>query len=252
MTLASGIYHGHVRHRRKTPRAHEFNYGLYMLYLDLDELPTLFDGRMLWSHERRNLYSFRRSDYLGPADVPLDEAVRDVVERNSGTRPTGPVRMLTQLRSFGYVFNPVTFYYCFDEAGKVDSVVAEITNTPWGERHRYVLRAAGGPLRFDFGKEFHISPFMGMDVDYEWRFSEPGELLAVHMRNLEQGDRTLDVTMRLERRPFTARELARAALKHPAMTVKVVAGIYWQALRLYLKRTPFFPHPATTAVEKTT
>lgn len=246
----SAVYEGWVRHRRHAPVANHFRYRLYMLYVDLDELPRLFT-RGLWSLARRNLAWFRRADYLGPQDVPLDEAVRDLVERETGRRPAGPVRMLTQVRTFGYVFNPVTFYYCFDAAGtRVESIVTHITNTPWGERFAYVHTRAGADedasgrrLRFHFPKAFHVSPFMRMAQDYDWRFVEPGERLVVHMEAHEDGARRLDATLALRRRAWSPRVLHRLLLRHPFMTFTVMGAIYWQALRLWWKRCPFIPHP---------
>ncbi|MDJ0521982.1 MAG: DUF1365 domain-containing protein [Planctomycetota bacterium] len=246
----SGIYEGWVRHRRHAPVRNHFRYRLYMLYLDLDELPRLFRKTGLWSLGRRNLAWFRRADYLGPADVPLDVAVRDLVERETGRRPEGPVRMLTQVRTFGYVFNPVTFYYCFDAAGeRVDTIVTHITNTPWGERFAYVHTraeedASGRRKRFRFPKAFHVSPFMRMAQDYDWRYVEPGERIFVHMETREDGRAMLDATLALERRRWSAGSLHRVLLRHPFMTFKVIAAIHWQALRLWWKRTPFFAHPS--------
>ncbi|MBX3027203.1 DUF1365 domain-containing protein [bacterium] len=248
---ASALYVGRVRHRRHAPRPHVFSYRLFMLYLDLDELPALFTGRWLWRYERRGVAAFHRADYLGDRRQPLGEAVRDLVAARTGSRPDGPVRMLTHLRYCGYVFNPVTFYYCWDGGGAAPAaIVAEITNTPWNERHAYVLRAddAVGPermLRFRFGKRFHVSPFMPMDQDYEWRFTTPGRRLAVHMRNWRAGERVFDATLALERRPLTTASLTRALARFPAMTATVSAAIYWQALRLWWKGLPFHPHPAS-------
>ncbi|TXH18822.1 MAG: DUF1365 domain-containing protein, partial [Gammaproteobacteria bacterium] len=155
--FASAIYEGRVRHRRHAPRAHAFEYRMAQLYLDLDEVDAVFRERWLWSVERPNLASFRRRDFLGDPAQPLAEAVRDRVERASGERPGGPVRLLTHLRYAGYSFNPVSFYYCHAADGALHSIVAEITNTPWKERHRYVLDARGGLSAldaFEFDKEF--------------------------------------------------------------------------------------------------
>jgi DUF1365 family protein len=242
---ASCIYSGAVRHRRFAPRSHEFRYSLFMMYLDLEELPDLFKGRWLWSADRTAPARYRRSDYLGDPAVPLDEAVRDEAERLTGRRPTGPIRLLTHLRYWGYCFNPVSFYFCFDGAGeRVESVLAEITNTPWKERHVYALERSGeGPIRGSFEKRFHVSPFMDMEHTYHWNLTEPGRTLAIHMENRKADGRYFDATLTLEREEITAGSLARALLRHPLMTVKVMAGIHWQALRLWLKRVPVFDHP---------
>lgn len=243
----SALYEGEVRHSRLEPRRHDFSYRLFMLYLDLDELPQLFRRRWLWSVGRRNLAWFRRADYLGPAEQPLDEAVRDRVEQELGRRPAGPVRMLTHLRVLGYVFNPVTFYYAYDREERLEAVVAEITNTPWRERHAYVLDAreggAGDTLRWSFDKDFHVSPFFGMDQEYEWRFNRPAERLEAHMTNHEAGRAVFHAGLSCLRRPLTGRVLAGALLRHPLLTLRIHAAIYWQAARLYFKRTPFFTHP---------
>jgi DUF1365 family protein len=220
-----------------------------MVWLDLAELDRVFAGRWLWSTRRAALARFRREDYLGPHDRPLDVAVRDLVEARTGARPAGAIRMLTHLRYFGFVFNPVTFYYCYDAQDRLETIVAEITNTPWRERHQYVLPLASGTREgahsvWAFDKRFHVSPFLPMDMDYEWRFDTPGERLHVHMTNFRTGTKMFDATLALERVPITGSSLARALAGHPFMTAKVVAMIHWQALKLWLKRTPFHVHPA--------
>lgn len=249
--MHSAIYTGWVRHRRLGPRAHAFRYRLFMMYLDLAELDRVFRGRRLWSARKPALAWFRRADYLGDPHVPLDQAVRDRVERETGARPRGPIRVLTHLRYFGYCFNPVTFYYCFDRAGaRVETIVAEITNTPWNERHVYVLRegrAGAATCRYRFKKSFHVSPFMEMALDYDWYFGAPAARLAVHMINSKNGAKTFDATMSLTRREITGPALAAVLLRFPLMTLKVTAAIYWQALRLWLKRTPVYTHPAKLA-----
>lgn len=247
--MQSALYSGWVSHRRVAPTRNAFRYRLFMVWLDLAELERAFAGRWLWSTRRVALARFRREDYLGPHDRPLDVAVRDLVEARTGTRPAGAVRMLTHLRYFGYCFNPVTFYYCYGADDRLETIVAEITNTPWRERHQYVLPLAAGDRDgahavWAFGKRFHVSPFLPMDMDYEWRFDAPAGRLQVHMANFRAGDRVFDATLALEREPITGASLARALARFPFMTAKVVAMIHWQALKLWLKRTPFHVHPA--------
>jgi len=252
--VKSCLYVGQVRHRRHATRQHAFRYRVHMCLLDLDELPQLFDRFWLYSARRPALGWFRRADYHGDAAVPLGTAIRDTVERSTGIRPTGPVRLLTHLRCFGYCFNPVSFYYVFDATDtRVTHVVAEITNTPWNERHSYVLptdaTAAPGShtWRWQFAKAFHVSPFLPMDMQYDWRFSAPDSTLLVHMENWRDGARDFDATLTLVRRPITQRSMLRALLAVPPMTLKVIVLIYWQALRLALKRIPFHPHPSPEA-----
>ncbi|MEO8376354.1 MAG: DUF1365 domain-containing protein [Candidatus Sumerlaeota bacterium] len=247
--LASCIYEGRVRHRRYLPRPHDFSYSMFMMYLDLDELPMLFDGRWLWSNEGTGLAQFRRRDHDGDPSMSLGDHVRNLVERESGIRPTGAIRLLTHLRYFGHIFNPVSFYYCMDAAGeRVESIVAEVSNTPWREMYSYVLHSGmnGGDsarLRFRFLKAFHVSPFMDMKQEYHWSFAQPSKALAIHMENHEGDALLFDATMNLHRVEITPANLARALALHPPMTAKVVAAIYWNALRLWIRRTPFFAHP---------
>ena len=240
--MHSCLYEGWVRHRRYAPVSHAFRHHLFMMYLDLAELPGLFAGRWFWSHEAPNLASFRRRDYLGPATQPLDESVRDLVQARLGHRPLGPIRLLTHLRYWGYVFNPVSFYYCFGEEGGLEAVAAQITNTPWGERHTYVL-PAGEARRWRFAKAFHVSPFMAMYQEYDWRCSVPGARLAVHMENWQEGTRRFDATLVMNRRELSGVGLRRALWRYPLLTARVSAAIYWQALRLKSKRIPFHEHP---------
>ncbi len=246
----SALYFGHVLHRRHQPHAHAFRYPIAQLLLDLDELDSVFAGRWLWSVNRRNVAEFRRSDYFGDPAQPLADAVRDHAARELGYRPQGPVRLLTHLRFGGHVFNPVSFYYCYRADGQtLDCIVAEITNTPWKERHAYVLpvaRALHGDhaLRWQFNKVFHVSPFMAMDCHYDWRFNVPGEQLRVHMQVWRDGVRQFDATQNMQRRPLDGPGLARVLAAYPLMTVQVVAAIHWQALRLWLKRNPVHDHPS--------
>jgi DUF1365 family protein len=245
---ASAIYEGTVRHRRFELRDHRIEHRLALAYIDLDELPDLLGGRLL--ARRPGLVRFRRRDYLGGEDptVSLADAVRDTVEAQAALRPNGPIRLLTQLRTCGHCFNPVSFYYCLDAAGEtLQAVVAEVTNTPWGERHAYVLApeelAAGTVLRGSFAKALHVSPFMGMDYRYEWRLTAPARTLSVHIENRRGGELAFDATLALRRRELTPATLAGVTARYPLATLRVLGLIYAHAVRLKLKGVPLHPRP---------
>ncbi len=250
---ASCLYEGTVRHRRMGSVPDEFRHRLFMAYLDLDELPGLFDGSLLWSAHRPAPAWFRRADYLGDPQVGLKESVFELVRQRTGFTPDGPVRLLTHLRYFGHCFNPVSFYYCFDAFGEqVVAVVAEVTNTPWGERHAYVMpvtethdRGTVTVLREQFDKQLHVSPLMGMDRRYDWRLTVPDEQLLVHIESLPRsaGEGAFDATLSLRRHEIDAASLRRALLRHPAMTARIQARIYSHALRLRLRGARWYPHP---------
>ncbi len=246
--MRSAIYEGTIRHRRFAVRPHEFRHGVAMAYLDLDELPTVLGGRLVARGPR--LVRFRRSDYLGDPAVPLAEAVRSVVaERTGAPAPAGPVRLLTHLRSFGHCFNPVSFYYCFDADEQLAAVVAEVTSTPWGERHAYVLErnGDGAVLHGRSEKRLHVSPFMGMEQRYEFRAPAPAETLSVHIESREGAERAFDATLALRRRALDGRSLARVTARYPAATLRMLALIYGHSLRLKLKGVPVHPHPEAGA-----
>jgi DUF1365 family protein len=239
----SCIYEGTIRHRRREPRR-SFEHRIALFYLDLDELPGLLGGRLLV--RRPGALRFRRRDYLGDHAAPLERAVRDVVETRTGQRPNGPIRVLTQVRSFGHCFNPISFYYCFDGGGRVQAVVAEVTNTPWGERHAYVLPGDGEDA--DFDKALHVSPFMGMEHRYTARAGTPGERLAVHIEcRRRSGPPVFDATLSLRRRELTRRSVARLTARYPLANLRVLALIYAHAVRLKLAGAPVYLHPRESA-----
>lgn len=252
MIVHSCIYEGKVRHRRFSPVKNDFQYRLFLMFLDFQELPILFQGRRFWSSDRVNVAYLRRRDHLGDPRVSIEQALRDLVERETGIRPIGPIRLLTHLRYFGHCFNPVSFYFCYDpQETSVETIVAEVHNTPWGEEHCYVLGEALNEhprkdwKRYRFTKAFHVSPFMEMEIHYDWRFKVPGETVRVHFANmLADGSKRFDATLSLKRREVSGPALARILLLYPFMTVKVVMMIYFQALRLLLKGATFYPHPS--------
>jgi uncharacterized protein len=244
----SAIYEGWVGHRRHHPVEHAFRYPLFMAYLDLAELPWVLDPFPGWSARRPAPARFKREEYLGDPARPLADCVREAVVERGGSEPAGPIRLLTNLRYFGHTFNPVSFYYCFDESGeRVESVLAEVTNTPWGETHSYLLGRAGSEhvIRGEIDKAFHVSPLMDMDHTYDWRSTQPGERVQVHIDSRSAGDGSsdFDATLSLERVELSRASTRRVLTRYPAMTMQVMAKIYWQSLRLWLKGAPYFPHP---------
>ena len=238
--MRSALYEGTIRHRRFTVRERVFRHRLALVYADLDELPGLFGGRLI--ARRPGIVRFRRADYLGDLAVPLAADVRALVARRTGSDPGGPVRLLTQPRTLGHCFHPVSFYYCFRPGGEqLAAVVAEVTNTPWGERHAYVLASGGdGPvLDGEADKALHVSPFMAMDHEYTVRAAVPGETLSVHVESRRGGRVAFDATLGLRRRPFALRPLLGASLR-------TLALIYAHAVVLKAKGLRVHPHPEVT------
>jgi hypothetical protein len=258
--VRSAVYEGTVTHRRFAPVAHEFRYRIAMPYVDLDEIDELCSRHPLWSARGPNAVWFRRADFLPGSAEPdernvdpagsLADAVRDVVAAKGIARPTGPIAMLAHLRTWGWLFNPITLYFCFDAGSvQVDALVAEVTNTPWHERHAYVVGPIPGEHRFP--KALHVSPFMGMDQEYVLRCDtprdEPGERLVVRQASLEGGRKVFEATLALRRREATRHELGRLLWSYPLMTLRVSAAIRRQAFQLWRKGVAPHPHPSPSA-----
>ncbi|MGY6554442.1 MAG: DUF1365 domain-containing protein [Wenzhouxiangella sp.] len=244
--MDSAVAVGVVRHRRRAPREHRFAYRVFYSLLDLAELDRVFAASRWWSLERGNLVSFRRADYFGDPRLDLDVAVRERVERDTGYRPTGRILLLTHLRQWGFCFNPVSFYFCLDASKQLEFIVADIHNTPWNQRHAYVLdcrQQAGPDYRFEFAKAFHVSPFLPMQLDYDWRFRFDSDRIRIHMLVMDGDTHCFAAGMDLQLEPLTTHAMRKMPLQFPLLTLRVVAAIYWQALRLWIKRVPFHSHP---------
>lgn len=251
--LNSCLYEGSVRHRRFRVRSHEFRYPLFLFYLDLDELGEIFDSAPWISTRRFSLVRYNRADCLGDPNQPLTESVRETVRNNTGVEFTGPIRMLAHVRYAGFVFNPISVYYCFHGDGQsLAAVVAEVTNTPWRERHSYVIPWEGNQRvqRHVCEKAFHVSPFLPMELEYRWRLGQPGQNLSIHLEDHDRDGCVFDATLLLKRAPLTASQLVKTLLRYPLMTGQVVSEIYWQAFRLWLKKIPVHTHPVQREVTK--
>ena len=249
--MHSAIYEGWVRHIRHKPARHAFQYRLFMAYVDLDELDQVFTGRWLWSTSRPAIARFLPTDHLDGSCDNLAEGIRALVRERSGLRLDGPVRLLTHLRYFGYIFNPISVYYCFDQGDETPRCyVLEVSNTPWKERVCYVLpadhaKSKGKGELFDFEKEMHVSPFLSMDMSYRCWVSGPGERLSLSIEVLRENTAMLQTSLALARRPVNGPVLARSLLRYPLMTANVTFRIHFNALRLWMKGVKPLAHPGS-------
>lgn len=251
--MNSALYRGWISHRRFAPRRHAFRYRIGLLYLDLDEQEAVLGLSPLSGHSRLAPFSFRESDYLTTftrQGMRLSDAVREQVRQAIGQAPQGSICLLTQPRSWGLSFNPVSFFYCYEADGQLAAILAEVTNTPWGERFHYVLPAQAPQDSFDFhqhfavAKAFHVSPFLPRDLEHRMSFSPAAKRLGVHMADWQGELKLFDATLNLKREALNRSSLHGYLRRFPWMTAKTCLAIYWQALRLLLKRVPIFAHQA--------
>lgn len=248
--MHSCIYEGTVRHCRHEPVTHAFQYRLFMVLLDLDEVATIVARDRLLSSRRHAACAYLPTDHLYDAACPLDEQIQALIREQTGKQATGPIRLLTQLRYFGIYFSPLNLFFVYDDAdSRVEYVIAEVSNTPWNERHCYVLwegnrdATANGAMQFSHPKEFHVSPFMDMDMTYHWQLSEPGETLRVRLANRHESGQLFQAEMVMRRRALSKQQLRRMVWRHPLMTARISVAIYYQALKLWWKKCPFYAHP---------
>lgn len=238
-TQSSAIYQGNVRHRRFGVKSNHFNYRIFMLALDLDELPDVAQNSRLFSLAKFNVMSFWQKDYVPGEPGNLKQRIKNKVEKLGGKRDIDRILFMGQTRSFGFYFSPANFYFCYDHDNECQSMLVEVSNTPWLERHYYLVdMQAQAPSK----KDFHVSPFMDLDMTYQWKIQPPKNNVLIHIENHKQ-EKVFDATLSMKRVEFSASNLMRVWLSSPAMTFKVVAGIYWQALKLFTKRVPFVAHP---------
>lgn len=248
MTQVSALYRGEVMHRRLRPKAHRLKYRVFWLLLDLAEIDGLDKRLRLFSRNRFNLLSFHDRDYGDGSGAPLRPQIEAWLSRVGVFIGEGPIRLLTMPRVLGYVFNPISLYYCHHADGRLAAMVYEVTST-FGVRHAYVIPVpvedqAAGLIRQGAAKALYVSPFMGMEMDYEFQGHAPGERLDLTINGRDAEGLLIAAAMTAEQRPFEDRDLMSAAVGLPLMTLKVVAAIHWEALKLWIKGVRLTRQPA--------
>ncbi|PKH07142.1 DUF1365 domain-containing protein [Moritella sp. Urea-trap-13] len=240
ITHHSGLYQGSVTHRRFSPRKNSFTYQIAMLGLDLDELEDVIDQHWLLGKNWFNPIRFFEKDYLKNDPGTLRQRINNKVAKLGGDWDGSRVLMLAQCRCLGIYFSPINLYYCFEQSGDCKYMLAEVSNTPWNQRHYYLVDMQSSALT---PKEFHVSPFMTLDMQYRWRLTTPGQKVKVNIDNIDLNDNKLfAVSMRLDKTKITTIELGKSWITLPFSVIKVLCLIYWQALKLVAKRIPFISY----------
>lgn len=238
----SGIFHGKVRHRRFSPHYREFSYQFSLFSLDVDELEVLCQQHRIFGTKWFHPLRFREKDYVKSEPGTLKQRIANKVKALGGKWDGSKVVMLAQCRSLGMYFSPINFYYCFDDDGENRLMLAEVSNTPWNQRHYYLVRLEGDEPT---PKAFHVSPFMPINMNYHWRVKPIGDKAFVHLENHpanNNGDKVFDATMALEKRPMSSLGLLKTWLSLPFSVMKVVVLIYWQALKIFMSGIAFIPY----------
>jgi len=245
-TLESGIYSGTVFHQRSIPKLHKFNYKIYLFWLKLSEVDMLEDTVKGFNQNKTGFcaVNFKRGDYLGDAKIPLEQAVlARMNELAAGNAESsgylkGDIYFLGQVRTFGMYFSPVNFYYLRNREGYYTHMLAEVSNTPWNQRHHYLVDLNN---QVDSDKAFHVSPFNPMDMQYKWQIQQPSQSLRLHLSCYKE-QKHFEAAIDMHKRPLNTGSLRASLLSIPSMTIKTIAGIYWQAIKLFFKRVPIYTH----------
>jgi DUF1365 family protein len=236
----SSLYQGTVTHSRFTPVKHSFTYKITLFWLKLDEIEKLNKEVSFFSSNKPAWVRFKQTDYLDNDSTPLESQVRNKMSTLSGMTLKGDVYMLGQLRTLGMYFSPVNFYFLrHKEQTEFSHMLAEVSNTPWGEKHCYLVDMAA---QEDNKKVFHVSPFNPIDMQYRWNVNQPNERFAMRLSCI-RGEKHFEAGLSLSRQPLTSQTLRKALLKVPSFTLMSLIGIYWQALKLFIKGAPIYDHP---------